>query len=143
MIIFQKLITRQDVQRNPNCLYLFGDNAMRSGFGGQAKEMRGEPNAHGIRTKKAPTLDQSAYLTDVDYEIALRWLVEDFERPMHWLSKAKPIVIPLDGLGTGLAQLPTRAPRIYDALQRCICGLQEASKSWDDIIRYRAGIPCV
>lgn len=43
-----KYIKRQDLKSNPNTQYLFGDNLKRSGFGGQAKEMRGEPNAIGI-----------------------------------------------------------------------------------------------
>ena len=54
MIIYQKFIYRSDLKANPSVLYLFGDNLQRVGLGGQAKEMRGEPNAVGIATKKAP-----------------------------------------------------------------------------------------
>lgn len=34
-------ITRQFVRDNPQYLFLFGDNLIGKGFGGQAKEMRG------------------------------------------------------------------------------------------------------
>ena len=63
----QKFITRADLQANPKRLYLFGDNVMRAGLGGQAKEMRGEPNAVGVATKKAPHRGHLAYFTDAEY----------------------------------------------------------------------------
>jgi hypothetical protein len=48
------MIYRRDLRANPESLYLFGDNTKRVGIGGQAREMRGEPNAVGIATKNAP-----------------------------------------------------------------------------------------
>jgi hypothetical protein len=54
MIIYQKYIKREDLRANPTVLYVFGDNEARTGLGGQAKEMRGEPNAVGIATKASP-----------------------------------------------------------------------------------------
>ncbi len=67
MIIFQKFIYREDLKTNQGVMYLFGDNDMRVGKGGQAKEMRGEPNAIGIRVKKAPKTT-NAYYTDEEYQ---------------------------------------------------------------------------
>lgn len=54
IVLHQKFIFREDLQANPDVYYLFGDNVERRGLGGQAKEMRGEPNAIGVATK-APT----------------------------------------------------------------------------------------
>src|SRR3972149_600556 len=53
-IIFQKHYTRDGIKKNRNCWYVFGDNMMRYGYGGQAKEARGEFNAIGIPTKWSP-----------------------------------------------------------------------------------------
>ena len=53
LVIRQKFIQRIDIQCNRHCLYLFGDNLDRQGMGGQAKEMRGEPNSFGIATKRS------------------------------------------------------------------------------------------
>jgi hypothetical protein len=53
-LIFQEWITRKDLRENPDKRYVFGDNVERRGYGGQAKEMRGEPNAIGVVTKWAP-----------------------------------------------------------------------------------------
>ena len=73
-IIFQKMIYREDLIRNPDTIYLFGDNDKRKGLGGQAKEMRGESNAIGIRTKKAPFSDNSAYYIDSEFDMKTRVL---------------------------------------------------------------------
>ena len=56
----------------------------QKGYGGQAREMRGEPNSIGIPTKWAPDSNKSSYFCDGD----------------------------LDNT-TGLSQLARRAPRIY------------------------------
>lgn len=47
-------ITRDMLRKEPEARFVFGDNAYRKGFGGQAKEMRGEPNALGVATKWYP-----------------------------------------------------------------------------------------
>jgi hypothetical protein len=60
-VLRQKWITRDDLRANPNVLYLFGDNERREGLGGQAKEMRGEPNAIGVRTKASPSKHETAF----------------------------------------------------------------------------------
>ena len=57
-------ITREIVQANPDKIFLFGDNLLRVGLGGQAGATRGEPNAVGIPTKKTPAGDEAASFTD-------------------------------------------------------------------------------
>lgn len=113
MIIFQKLIYRDDVKRNPNVLYVFGDNIARKGFGGQAREMRGEPNAIGIATKHSPI----AYFSDKDFEDVIEIIDIDFKPLFTHQTSGGIIIIPTDGIGTGLAQLPSRAPKIHAYIQ--------------------------
>lgn len=48
-------------------IYLFGDNLLRKGLGGQAKEMRGEPNTLGIVSKKYPSNSLSSFYSDGDF----------------------------------------------------------------------------
>ncbi len=57
---------REQIKAASDTLYIFGDNFERKGFGGQAAEARGEPNAVGIPTKRAPSMRPDAFLTDVD-----------------------------------------------------------------------------
>jgi len=106
---FQKFISREDVRNNIDKIYLFGDNLIEKGFGGQAKEMRGEPNAIGIPTKKLPSMSSSSFFTDKEFEenkIAI-------DKAFAQIPKGKTIVIPKDGLGTGLASLKEKAPETF------------------------------
>lgn len=109
-----RFILRSDLRSNPNALFVFGDNLARTGYGGQAREMRGEPNAVGVPTKYAPTLASSAYFTDSSLkEPRVR---DDIDEAFALLSLAlqngRGVYIPLDGLGSGLADLPRRAPAV-------------------------------
>lgn len=116
-LISQKHIYRSDLRRNPNVLYLFGDNHQRTGFGGQAREMRGEPNAIGVRTKWAPTMTAESFFSDSCYNAIVEMVYEDLNPVYHHLRRGKIVIIPEDGLGTGLSQLPQRAPRIAKFLE--------------------------
>lgn len=118
MLLYQKFIKREDLRANPHVLYVFGDNLGRVGMGGQAREMRGEPNAVGIPTKKHPDMDESSFFTDEDYTLWYSAIALDLLQLTNHSSKNKGIIIwPLDDIGTGLAELPTRAPLIHKQIQ--------------------------
>jgi hypothetical protein len=118
MLRKQKFISREDLQANTDTLYVFGDNERRRGYGGQAKAMRGEPNAVGVRTKRKParTLPDD-FWTDDTYEQNCWMIAEDLAPVFAYLRAGGHAVLPEDGLGTGLAELPTRAPRTFAYLQ--------------------------
>lgn len=116
-LFYQKHITRKDVQANfPRRLYLYGDNMERRGFGGQAREVRGEPNAIGLPTKRTPNMGDLAFFTNEDFDDAEVKNSIDFATDMAfaWLAAGGEVVVPKDGIGTGLAQLDVRAPKILD-----------------------------
>jgi hypothetical protein len=123
-VIFTRRYTRDEIESNPNCLYVFGDNFQRSGRGGQARECRGLPNTVGIPTKRAPSTRDSAYLTDADLDQWLRISAPDFARIAAALAQRTTVIFPSDGIGTGLAQLPMRAPLIWRALRSKLHDLQ-------------------
>lgn len=106
-LLRQKWITRADLRSNPERRYVFGDNLARVGLGGQAREMRGEPNAIGVPTKVSPR----QFMTDVTPG-ALIAIDEAFHEVRTALLAGHDVVVPTDGLGTGLAELPTRAPKV-------------------------------
>lgn len=106
---YQRHITRKNLRENPDKVYLFGDNLAKRGMGGQAKEMRGEPNAIGIPTKKYPTMNDKAFFTDDELESNKAYIM----KALGTIPKNKTVVIPSTGLGTGLAQLDKRAPKTY------------------------------
>lgn len=114
-----RFITREYVRANPDKLFLFGDNLKRRGFGGQAAEMRGEPNAIGIPTKKSPSYKPGAYFSDDEFEQNKAAIDAAFAKILASVSDSiRVVVIPSDGLGTGRAQLDRRAPRTFAYLQQ-------------------------
>jgi len=109
-ITFQNFITRQNLRDHPDRFYVFGDNVQRIGFGGQAKEMRCEPNAIGVATKWEPSNRPNAFFDDTP---ACRQQVErDLVAVLRQLKRGKTLVVPADGIGTGLARLPFVAPKL-------------------------------
>lgn len=124
-VIKQKFIYRQDLIANRDVFYLFGDNLMRDGFGGQAKEMRGEPNAIGIPTKKRPDYRSGAFMTDDEFEQNKKHIDEGFNS----IPECDVLIIPLDGLGTGRANLEQNAPKTLEYVMKKLEELYERSIS--------------
>lgn len=124
-VIYFKWILRSDLTSHPDWIFLFGDNAMRIGLGGQAKMMRNEPNAIGIRTKWAPYRDKEAYFSDEQYVRICDMIHCDLVPVAEALRQGKTVVIPKDGLGTGLSDLPKRAPKVFEFLRSEIYALEK------------------
>ena len=118
-VMQMKWITRSFVREHRDHIFLFGDNLARRGFGGQAAQMRGEPNAIGIPTKKLPSNDEEAFFTDAEFEQNKAAIDRTFERLYQMSSTVEQVVVmPSDGLGTGRAQLENRAPLTFAYLQK-------------------------
>lgn len=99
-------------------LFVFGDNLARTGRAGQAI-IRGCENTIGLPTKRAPCMDEFCFFTDADLAIVIKAASADIDTLFLAVGHGVTIVWPQDGIGTGLAQLPQRAPAIkkfYDAL---------------------------
>lgn len=108
-------MTREDIQKNKDILFVFGDNDIRQGLGGFAKVCRGEPNALGIRVKKLPSLEENAFYNDDEFEQNKVKIDEDIEQ-IRKVSKVYSAIYIPDGIGAGLAQLDKRAPDTYKYL---------------------------
>ena len=106
LVLKQKFIYRNDVRVNRTHLFLFGDNMERQGMAGQAKEMRGEPNAFGFATKMGPGMEPSDFFHDDD-PISALYVQDEFVRLTDVVQTQfyEALVIPEDGLGSGLARL--------------------------------------
>lgn len=119
-------ILRSTLRSRPDDLFVFGDNMKGRGLGGQAREMRGEPNAIGVPTKWSPERRASAYFSDDDRLNRDVWYAihEAFDKMRTALDEGRNVVIPADGLGTGLAELPTRAPKLYAMVEAAIADLE-------------------
>jgi len=111
-ITYKNYISRDDIKTNRTSIFIFGDNDQRSGFGGQAKEMRGEPNAVGIRVKKHPSMNANAFYKDSEYKNNIIKIDEDINN-LEKLAYNKTIVFPSNGIGTGMAKLNISAPETF------------------------------
>lgn len=111
------IITRAEVKANPTTLYIFGDNNTRGGLGGQAKEMRGEPNAVGVSTKKYPGVDPAHYMTDTELEENMKVISADIDKVLAEWNTGKYTALHIPQIGVGKAELPTRAPKTWAYLQ--------------------------
>jgi hypothetical protein len=116
-------IKRYDIamtKKNPDKVFIFGDNLAGYGKGGQA-QIRGQPNAYGIPTKKKPTMQSDAYMTDIEYSSNIKAI----DAAIAKIPKNKDIVFPKDNIGTGRALMKQNAPRTYKYLQESIMKLEK------------------
>lgn len=112
-LIQTRRYTRDLIQRNPNTLFVFGDNLWQVGKKGQAEEARGEPNAVGIPTKHRPAMQEDAFFTDADFDKVRPIWLRQFNRLKQHHKKGGRICWPASGVGTGLAELQKRSPKLW------------------------------
>lgn len=115
-VLYKKNITRLYVRQNIDWIFLFGDNMLRQGMGGQAAQMRGEPNAVGIITKRFPSMRPDSFLYEKDYEEARTWVDRDFAG----IPDGVTVIIPYYGIGTGLARLKMTCPKLLEYIEKRI-----------------------
>lgn len=125
-VLFMSSITREFVRSHQTWLFVFGDNLAKKGLGGQAREMRGEPNAIGIATKRSPSMNSDAFFSDSDiHNVIVMGAIKDSFRILEFhLLSGDVVVIPKNGVGGGLANLPVNAPLIdtfiKDSIERLV-----------------------
>ena len=133
VIVFKGMIRRElaDGFGSEDGIFIFGDNEARRGKGGQAKELRGLDNAYGIRTKKRPSLDESAFWSDKTYKTNIKMMSEDFLEAFMAAGGGGTLYVPQNGIGTGMAQLKSRAPKTYKWLKTFLDNLIRTGNEQD------------
>jgi len=116
-LLYIRRYTRELIQDHPDWLFVFGDNLKRSGRAGQAAEARGEPNAVGIATKHAPGIREQDFFTDNDMALWVNAEKETLFKLMKHITSGGVVIWPLDGIGTGLSELPDRAPKLHELIE--------------------------
>ena len=115
----EETITVEMCRAHPDEIFVFGDNLDKAGKrkgAGQA-EIRDEPNAFGIPTKRSPTTKDDAYFSDLDTEIDA---VKASLRELYKLAKTKRIVFPAAGIGTGRAKMAAKSPKAWAEMTRIL-----------------------
>jgi alkylated DNA repair dioxygenase AlkB len=120
---FKKTLwTIADTRKNPNTIFIFGDNLLKRGKKGQAI-IRDAVNAFGIPTKRKPATSLDSYFSDKTFEQNKI----DINNAFLEIPQGKDIVLAKADLGAGLAQLQKRAPKTWDYLQGIIQHLEKTS----------------
>lgn len=129
VILFKGYWNKEDVIKYKNAIFIFGDNNIGMGAGGQAI-IRGYPNAFGIPTKKYPNNNPGSFYSDHEFAINKQNIDKAIEKikGVCLTGKYTTLFLPADGLGTGLAKLPTVAPITY----KYLC---EQVKKLEDFVR--------
>lgn len=132
-VLYQHHISRRDLRRNPDVLYVFGDNVARYGDGGQAAEMRNEPNGVGVATKYLPSMDEGAFFTNEPESVSAqnRIIDEDMKPLFVKVKQGGVVIIPMAGLGTERAELRFRSPETWNYLQDKISALLKTADMFD------------
>jgi hypothetical protein len=115
-IIADRWWTIDDCLQHPDYLFIYGDNDIHQGKGGQAI-IRSQPNSLGVPTKKRPTNQSTSFYTDQEYQQNIQKIDQALAQIIGVSHLYKKIIFPKDGLGTGLAQLPMKAPKTYQYLR--------------------------
>lgn len=126
---FKDHIARADLIAQPDALFVFGDNEKRVGMGGQAGQCRGIANAIGVATKRSPSMAESAFWSDDEFERCAQIIDADLEPAFRHVRVGGVVVFPQAGIGTGLSQLPTRAPRLMEHIRMRVRELQKIANS--------------
>tara|TARA_R100000458_G_scaffold56561_1_gene61622 strand:+ start:45 stop:419 length:375 start_codon:yes stop_codon:yes gene_type:complete len=108
LVKLKQYYTVELLSQHTDKVFLFGDNLAGYGKGGQAI-IRDCPNAFGIPTKKLPSMQSHAFMSDDEFEANKKAI----DKAFNLIPKNKIIVVPADGLGTGRAQLKSRAPQTF------------------------------
>lgn len=101
-----------DCVAHPNNLYVFGDNDIGKGCGGQAV-IRYCANSIGIPTKKLPSNTPDSFYTDRELYENMKKIDKALSLIVKRANNYTNVVFPSDGLGTGRAQLEIKAPMTY------------------------------
>jgi hypothetical protein len=110
IIYFNGFWTINDTKTYSNYLFIFGDNDLKQGKKGQSI-IRDQTNTIGIPTKKKPSSYSSSYYYDTEYEENIKKIDKAFEEIVIRLKNEefKGIILPENGIGTGLAKLQINA----------------------------------
>lgn len=115
MFIFVENLSVELCRSEPTRIFIFGDNLLKRGKAGQAT-IRDEPNSFGIPTKRVPSMSDTAFFSDQDdeYAIVRSHLVHIWKLHLSGIT----IVLPCNKIGSGLANLEHKSPRIFSMIEK-------------------------
>jgi hypothetical protein len=99
VLMAEIIITKEYLDKNPQYIFVFGDNLKRIGKKGAAM-LRDHPRSYGFITKKAPSYNDSAYYRKEEYE---KVLTIETKKLLWEADKYPDKIFLISKLGSGLA----------------------------------------
>ena len=131
------MVTRDRVRAGKLFLFAFDDDEMRQTESGLAGQCRGEPNAIGVRTRRAAGNEVASAWRDEDLLRNQAKLDEDFAILISWVEAGGPVFLPKAGLGMLQPRLVDTAPRTFLFLQKKVKELRSAAAQPWSIDAYK------
>lgn len=133
LLKFAGELTVKLAAQNPRKTFVFGDNLERKGMAGQAV-IRKIPNAVGVATKIAPSMETGSFFRDVDLNLFIRLVLDDLER-VGRIAANRDVVVPVNEgghitLGLGLAGLPVNSPTTHKLIVTYLNSLAVMHGGW-------------
>jgi len=117
IIFWPRNWTIEDIRNNRDHLFIFGDNDLMAGKGGQSI-IRDESNTAGIPAKKRPKNDNTSFYTDLEAWGNENKIKSAINKIIEKSINFSVLVLPISGIGTGLAKLREKAPKTFKILTR-------------------------
>ena len=114
MFRFEEILNVELCKNNPNALIVFGDNLIGKGKKGQAI-IRDCSNSYGIPTKRLPSMQDGSFFSDLESEYNL--VKERLSNLWKEHKDGKEIILPITKIGSGLADLQNKSPKIYKMIE--------------------------
>lgn len=94
-----RLISKDFLDTNPNAIFVFGDNLLKTGYGGAAL-LRDHPQSIGFVTKKYPDNKDTSFYRPEEYESIFR---EQLNLLKEIIQSSQDKIFYISQLGAGLA----------------------------------------
>ena len=118
--IHQGFWTRDQVARDVDSVYVFGDNFTDNADcyvpSSTQAVIRLLPNSLGIPTKHDRWWNKNSFLHDSDFDLFKNVLEAVVIILRNYQVEGKTIIFPADGIGTGKAMLSEKAPAFWEYL---------------------------
>ena len=114
MFRFEEILTVELCKNNPNSIIVFGDNLIGKGKKGQAI-IRDCSNSYGVPTKRLPSMKEGSFFSDQESEYNL--VKERLSNLWKEHKAGKVIILPTNKIGSGLADLQNKSPKIYKMIE--------------------------
>lgn len=124
MINTTKFITAEFLDKHPDCIFVFGDNLIRRGYGGAAN-LRDHAQSYGFITKKYPGTRDGDYYKPEEYQSVFE---EELKKLISMIESNPTKMFIISKLGSNLAN----KFGIYEAI---ICDrLKELKEAYGNVV---------